>query len=101
MSALGAICVGCTSTSSPSSDSNVPNQISITKELYEALQTESWRDQYEIYDPSIPWPDAFLPPSDSYEDCVRHAVPFDGWDGRLMLKALQLCERRHPDETER
>jgi hypothetical protein len=68
--------------------------VPISKELYDALQI----DQLAVYDPSNPWPDNYLTPSESYEECANLAIPFAEYDQVFLLKALQLCERRHPTD---
>ena len=99
MSVTGIICFGCASTDAPSNGGEAPIGTRVTKKFYEAMQASDIVDRARIYDTSIPWPDAFLPPSDSYEECAHHAIPLDNLDYRLLLNALRLCERRHPGEV--
>ena len=68
--------------------------VAVNKALYDAIQAAPTA----VFDPSTPLPDDFLPPSTSYEDCANHAIPFSDLDEVLMVKALQVCERRHLDE---
>ena len=99
-SVIGGACFGCASTEAPSDGGEAPIGTRVTKELYDAMQASDIGDRARLYDTSIPWRDAFLPLSDSYEECAHHAIPIDGLDYRLFLNALRLCERRHPDEIQ-
>ena len=82
----------CTSTEQVAPEER--QAVAVNKALYDAIQAAPT----EVFDPSIPLPDDFLPPSTSYEDCAHHVIPFSDLDEVLMLKALQVCERRHLDE---
>lgn len=98
MSVWGIALVGCASADSLSRGGFERIPFSITKDLYEAFRSDKKNDQLKVYDPSTPWPETFLRASKSFEECAYYATPFQDLDSRLLLKALQLCERRHSDE---
>ena len=98
MSILGIVPAGCASVDSLSSGGFERIPFSITKDLHEAFRSDKENHQLKVYDPSTPWPDTFLRASNSFEECAYYATPFQDLDSRLLLKALQLCERRHSDE---
>lgn len=86
--------LGCVSPKPTTSESVEKRSVEVSKELYDALQD----DQLAVYNPSNPWPDKFLPQSESYDECAHLAIPFAELDEVFLLKALQVCERRHPTD---
>ncbi|MDJ0907901.1 MAG: hypothetical protein QNI99_01825 [Woeseiaceae bacterium] len=83
---------GCTSTEEITPEDR--QAVAVNKAVYDAIVAAPTA----VFDPSTPLPDDFLAPSTSYEDCANHAIPFSDVDEVLLVKALQLCERRHLDE---
>ena len=85
---------GCLSTEPAVPEASEGQAVAISKALYDALE----ENPAAVLDPAIPWPDDYLRPSATYDECMAHAAAWAEADGNPLLdKALQLCERRHLD----
>lgn len=87
---------GCASTETAESVDSEPQSAKVTKALYEAIRD----DPISTYSTSKPWPDDYMPASESYEECAFSAIPLRDISEDLMLKGLQVCESRYPSELD-
>ena len=84
---------GCASTEPAEPAESERQAVAISKPLYDALNENA----AAVLDPMTPWPDEYLLPSETYLECAAHAAAFADPDSYPLLeKALQICQRRHP-----
>ena len=87
--------LGCATGEPAATEPERRQAVAVSKALYDAVQA----GDPSVVDPAIPWPDDYIMPSDTYEECAVHVHRYEELESYvLMAKAQELCERRHPPD---